>query len=72
MKGDNAYLPIGVGVDGREPIPLRILPSSHARRTIDHRSNTQFDAKRILIPSFIDYIKKQTKMNPKKFASFTK
>jgi len=60
-SGNNANFLIGERFDGRKSIPWRILPSSHARRTIDHRSNTPFDAKWILFPSFIDFILKTTK-----------
>jgi hypothetical protein len=63
-SGNNANFLIGGRFDGRESIPSRILPSSHARRTIDHRSNIRFDAKRILIPSFIDFTPKTTKNEP--------
>jgi hypothetical protein len=64
MRGDNPYFPIKARFNGRKLVLSRILPSSHVRKTIDHRSKTRFDAKRILIPSFIDFTPKITNSEP--------
>jgi len=66
MNGNNVNFPKGGRLDDKQSIPSRILPSSHARKIFDCRSNTRFDAKRILIPSFIDFTPKTTKNEPSK------
>jgi hypothetical protein len=66
MKGNNIDLPTGARFYGSDLVPSRILPSSHARKTIDHRSNTLFDAKIIIIPSFIDFTSNIAKSEPSK------
>ncbi len=66
MRGDNVDLLTGARFYGSHLVSSRILPSSQAKKIIEHRSNTLFDAKIILIPSFIDFILNITKSETSK------